>query len=148
VRPRSSALARVDHAVEAWTSGTPAAELDTDGWVTQQWLHFLSALPDSLSTERMTELDQAFGFTQSGNSEILAAWLRLAIRHGYAPADERLEAFLMRVGRRKFLQPLYTELCRTDAGRARARAIYANARPRYHAVSRGTIDGIVGWSGS
>ena len=31
---------------------------------------------------------------------------------------------------------------------SRAHAIYARARPRYHAVARGTIDEIVGWSGT
>ena len=51
----------------------------------------------------------------------------------------------MTVGRRKFLQPIYTELAKTDAGMARGRAIYANARPRYHSVSSGTIDGILKW---
>ena len=49
----------------------------------------------------------------------------------------------MTVGRRKFLRPLYTELVKTEAGRERARAIYARARPRYHAVSTGTIPSIV-----
>ncbi|HSP33018.1 MAG TPA: leukotriene A4 hydrolase C-terminal domain-containing protein, partial [Thermoanaerobaculia bacterium] len=46
-------------------------------------------------------------------------------------------------GRRKFLKPLYQKLAETDAGRQRARDIYAKARPTYHAVSRGTIDGIL-----
>jgi hypothetical protein len=49
------------------------------------------------------------------------------------------------VGRRKFLKPLYTELAKTTEGTARARAIYAKARPRYHAVSTGTIDKILNW---
>jgi hypothetical protein len=89
----------------------------------------------------MAELDAAFGFTASGNYEVLAAWLELAARHGYHPADERFEEFLMTVGRRKFLQPLYEALMEADE--ARARAIYAKARPRYHAVSAGTLDGIV-----
>jgi leukotriene-A4 hydrolase len=50
------------------------------------------------------------------------------------------------VGRRKFLKPLYTELAKTPEGMARARAIYREARPRYHSVSKGTIDKILKWS--
>jgi len=144
--PTSSALARVDEALKAlWLAKTPA-ELDTQGWVTQQWLHFLEGLPADMKVGQMAELDRTFGFLQSGNDEILAVWLRLAIAHGYAPADARLEQFLMTVGRRKFLQPLYTELAKTEAGMQRAREIYQRARPRYHTVSTGTIDEILHWS--
>ena len=52
----------------------------------------------------------------------------------------------MTVGRRKYLKPLYTELAKTPAGLERARAIYSKARPRYHAVSTGTIDKILKWT--
>ena len=63
------------------------------------------------------------------------AWLRLAIQEGYADVDERLEQFLTTVGRRKFLMPLYEQLCATPEGRARAETIYRRARPGYHSVS-------------
>jgi hypothetical protein len=102
-------------------------------------------LPADLDAERMAALDEAFGFTRSGNSEILCQWLELAIAHGYAPADPSLEAFLRDVGRRKFLKPLYTALVKADPDRARA--LYEANRPRYHAVSTGTLDGIVRVSG-
>jgi len=144
-RPRSAELERVDAQVARWTAGEPAGALDSSGWVTQQWLRFLNGLPESLDPARMAELDRAFRFTESGNSEILAKWLELSIRHGYRAADERLEAFLMNVGRRKFLKPLYTELAKSEAGKRRALEIYARARPRYHSVSTGTIDKILGW---
>src|SRR5262249_49016014 len=49
--------------------------------------------------------------------------------------------------RRKYLKPLYAELAKTPAGLERARAIYARARPRYHAVATNTPDGIVGAPG-
>ena len=61
-------------------------------------------------------------------------------------ADPRLNEFLMNVGRRKYLKPLYSEMAKSDDGMARARAIYAKARPRYHAVSTGTIDKILKWN--
>ena len=95
---------------------------------------------------RLTELDKTFGFTASKNSEILSDWLVLAIRRQYRPADKRLEAFLMEVGRRKFLKPIYTELAKTPEGLEKARSIYTRARPRYHAVSTGTIDKILKWT--
>jgi hypothetical protein len=145
-RPASELLAAAGAEAARWQAGTPAAKLDTRGWVTLQWLRFIHALPEELTPEQMAGLDQAFGFTRSGNSEIVAAWLVTGIRNGYEPAWARAEEFVLGMGRRKFLKPVYTEMAKTAAGLARARAIYARARPRYHSVSTGTIDGIVKWS--
>jgi hypothetical protein len=88
----------------------------------------------------MAELDASFQFTQSGNAEILAAWFPRTIAAGYSPADEALHQFLTRVGRRKFLVPLYKALLATPAGAARARRLYAEARPNYHSVATSTFD--------
>jgi len=58
-----------------------------------------------------------------------------------------MEDFLVTVGRRKFLQPLYEELAKTEDGLALAKKIYKRARPNYHSVSSGTIDEILDWEG-
>lgn len=142
----SPAFDDVDQAREQWLSGAGTVALGANDWVTTEWLHFLKGMPATLDAERMAELDASFGLTESGNSEILAAWLELAIRHQYAPAMPALEAFLLRVGRRKFLVPLYKALLATESGQQRARAIYAKARPRYHAVSTRTLDTLLGVS--
>lgn len=117
---------------------------DPSGWTTHHWMYFLRELPDSLSQESMKALDDRYGFTRSGNSEILCQWLELCIRSGYAPADNKLEEFLTSVGRRKFLKPLYSALAATPAGLKRARNIYAKARPGYHSVSTQTLDDMLG----
>ncbi|HKY31975.1 MAG TPA: M1 family metallopeptidase [Candidatus Polarisedimenticolia bacterium] len=144
--PRAGAFEQVDAAARAWAGGrTAARDLPTAGWVTHQWLRFLDALPAAIEPARMKELDDAFGFTRTGNAEILDQWLILAVRHGYKPADARLEEFLTSQGRRKYLKPLYEELVKSEEGRKRALAIYARGRPLYHSISRATIDKIVGW---
>ena len=79
----------------------------------------------------------------TGNAEILAAWLALATRRGHAAARPALEAFLGRIGRRKFLVPLYRALLEADP--EAARALYARFRGQYHAVSRETLDGLLGF---
>jgi leukotriene-A4 hydrolase len=136
----STGITQVEQQLAAYAKGTPAKALDTKGWVTQQWQHFIKNLPADLPLAKLGELDATFGFTKSGNSEILCDWLVLTVRRNYAPAKPRLEEFLMGVGRRKFLKPLYTELAKTPEGLAWARAVYGKARPRYHAVATGTID--------
>jgi leukotriene-A4 hydrolase len=118
---RLPAFDLVDHEVDRFLGGTPAAELATAGWVTQQWQRFLARLGRGLSREQMADLDAAFGFTAAGNSEVLAAWLEHAIAAGYEPPIRRSTKFLTTVGRRKFLKPLYEELAKTPAGLARGR---------------------------
>ena len=93
----------------------------------------------------MTDLDRSFGFTQSGNAEILAAWLEPAIENNYQTAYPAMERFLTTQGRRKFLKPLYTKLAATPAGKEFALRVYAQARPTYHSVSVQTMDEILGW---
>jgi len=131
-----------------WLKGeiTPA-RISTARWSTQEWLHFLQSLPQDLGSARMTELDRAFRLTASGNSEILFQWLLMAIRNRYEAAYPKLEEFLMSIGRRKFIKPLYEELNKTPEGRERAMTIYRRARPAYHPIAVTTIDEILKWQG-
>jgi aminopeptidase N len=142
VEPRSTRLDRIAAAAHAFIeSKTPAP--DTATWTTQEWLHFLNTLPERLSASQVARLDETFAFTGRGNSEVLFAWLRIAIRHHYLAAMPALERFLSRQGRRKFLRPLYEDLMATKWGRVEARRIYTQARPGYHAVVTSTLDPIV-----
>ena len=141
----SSEFAAVEKEAAQWTSGIPAVQLSTKGWTTHHWLHFLRKLPATLSVDRMKELDGAFAFTRSGNSEILTAWLQRSIEMGYAQAYGALEHFLTGQGRRKFLKPLYTAMTKSPGGMQMAKRIYAKARPGYHSVSYNTIDDILKW---
>ena len=110
---------------------------------TQEWQHFLENLPAKLAPAQLQDLDRAYRLTDSGNSEILFSWLRIAIRNNYRPAMPALERFLTSQGRRKFLRPLYEDLMKQDWGQSDARRIYAKARPTYHTVSTSTLDQIV-----
>ena len=95
---------------------------------------------------QMKALDDQFHFSQSGNAEILEAWLERAIESKYTAAYPALERFLLSQGRRKYLKPLYTKLAATPDGMNMALRIYRKARAGYHPLSQGTIDGIVRWS--
>ena len=137
---------QVDQQLELWKSGTAATELRTSKWSSHEWLHFIRNLPEQEAISRLEELDQAFGFTDTGNSEMLAAWLIYAINHNYQAAYQSLENFLSSVGRRKFLQPIYESLAKTEDGKALALSIYRQARKNYHSVAINTIDSILEWN--
>ncbi|MGK2960550.1 MAG: M1 family metallopeptidase [Gemmatimonadaceae bacterium] len=142
---QSAAFAAVEQKVDAWKGGATASTLEVGEWSTHEWLHFLRSLPDTISRDRMADLDRTFGLSTSGNSEILFAWFRKAIANRYEPAFPALERFLLSQGRRKFVAPLFADLAATDWGKAMAMDIYRRARPMYHSVSTGTIDKTLGW---
>ena len=144
---RSERFAAVEREVQKFAQGAAPSQLQTNGWSTHEWLHFIRNLPKPLTAEQMRRLDDAFNFTRSGNSEILFAWFSRAIESNYQPAYPALERFLTGMGRRKFLKPLYEALAKTEEGREMAMRIYRRARPTYHAVSRQTIDEILKWQG-
>lgn len=121
----------------------PKKEL-TEKWTTHEWLHFINTLPREMSSDKLNKLDKAYGLTQSGNSEILAAWFQPTIRSNYKPVYSKVEDFLIHVGRRKFLTPTYRAL--KESGKEQmALDIYKKARPNYHAVSRETMDDLLGY---
>ena len=141
----STEFDRVEQQVQRFLNGIPPEQLDVSGWTTHHWLHFLRSLPETLTNDQLAALDNAFHFTQSGNSEILSTWLGIAIDHQYKAAYPQVKAFLTSQGRRKFLRPLYQKLAQTPEGKQFALEIYREARPMYHAISRNTIDAILGW---
>lgn len=142
-QPASEEFAKVSAQLNAFLNGTPAPQLDTKDWTTHHWLYFLRNLPDSVSKEKLIELDYAFYFTRSGNSEIASEWFMHCIKAHYETAYGPLKGFLMNVGRRKFLKPLYTELAKNPDDKAWAKEVYAKARAGYHSVSYNTIDEIL-----
>lgn len=117
----------------------------TNDWTTHEWLHFLRGIDTSWTLENYAKADELFSFTTSTNSEIAAVWFEKSIRASYQQAYEALEAFLIKVGRRKFLTPLYRAMI--ESGKKNmAKKIYQKARPNYHFVSTNTMDALMGYS--
>ena len=144
--PISEAFPEVEKQARMWLGGEiRAAALPARSWSTQEWLHFLKSLPQQVDRARLSELDGAFGLTKAGNAEVAHQWLLIAIRNGYEPAWNRLEKYLVEIGRRKLTKPLYEELMKTPQGKERAMVIYRKARPGYHPIAITTLDPIVGW---
>ena len=112
-------------------------------WNTQQWLEFLQTLPRPLTQDRMRELDAKFHLTSASNYEIVSEWLLMAIESNYEAGFDRLQDFLLDVGRMKYLRPLYSELMKTPAGETLALDIYVKARSLYHPIARTAVEKIL-----
>jgi leukotriene-A4 hydrolase len=132
---------RVDEAAKVWNGGSD--NIATKSWSTQEWLRFLREMPASLGSAGMQRIDTAFHLTKSGNDEILAQWLLMAVKVHYQPAYPKMGDFLQTVGRRKYIKPIYEELAKTPDGRETALRVYRTARPGYHPIAQTTVDAIL-----
>lgn len=121
------------------------ADLKITDYITQEWMAFIRKFNRELSHEKIETIDEQIGFAQSGNAEIMTEWFLLNIASGYDGNFDALEEFLIKVGRRKFLKPLYSALALNEEHKKWALEVYAKARPGYHAVSFQTIDEILGY---
>ncbi len=146
-RPDTGAFGPVDAAARAFNAGGQITAVPFASWNTAERLRFVNALPRKLTKERLTQLDRSFGLSAMGNSEVLFAWLKLAIANRYEPAVPAAERFLTSMGRRKFVAPLFEALAaQGEWGRPIATRIYARARPTYHSVTSTAVDKTLGGS--
>lgn len=134
---------KVDAQREKFLSGMPAEKIAFVHWSAHEWLHFLRGMPPGLMPSQMAQLDDAFNFTNSGNSEVADMWFFLAIRTNYYQAYPAMERFLSTIGRRKFLEPLYQEMMLSPNGEEMAKRLYAKYRKNYHPIAQESLNEIV-----
>ncbi len=143
-KPHSSAFAKIDQNItDLLNDKKSLAQLPTMDWTLHQWLYFINHLPDNISNARMQTLDEAFAFTNSNNAEVAHAWYLLALKANYMNVYPALENYLVAIGRRKLIVPLYKQLVKTAAGKTWANDVYQKARPGYHGLAQGTVDNIL-----
>jgi hypothetical protein len=85
---------------------------------------------------QLKQLEATHHLTQK-NSEIQLRFYRIAVKYGFEEAFPAMEAFLMKVGRKKLIVPIYKELCEAK------RAKYAQdliKKVNYHPITQVAID--------
>lgn len=139
-KARSRNFSIVDTARISWEGSKklPNPQI-TSEWGTQEWVHFIDGMGKTLPVEQLAALDRAYHFTGTANGEIAMRWYPLAIRSGYAEANEAAGAFIERVGRRKLILPIYAELVKTPEGLAFAKAAFEKAKPGYHPITTASV---------
>lgn len=135
---QSHRLARVDELRVQFEKGEiKAHDIPWSAWTYQERYRFLRSMAE-IEIEQLTQLDNAFKITATGNNEVLFAWLELCIRHKYKKAYERLDSFLGEVGRRKFTLPLYEALVSSNQ-KPIAQSIFSKYKSKYHAVTAQSV---------
>ncbi len=141
VMPPSFPFGGVEQARDTWLSGGPMSALASiaRAWSTHEWIHFVAALPRTLTLAQVRALDDQFAFTKSPNASIAQVWFRLAIATRHEPAYSALEEYMIHIGRRRLIVPLYRDLASTPEGKTRASQIFAKAREGYHPIVQTTV---------
>jgi aminopeptidase N len=140
-RAVSTRLAKLNATTDAWLKGElKTAQLDTKNWNAAEWMKFLNDIDNKANAKQLEELDKAFGLARTGNNEVAFRFYRASVHAGYRGIRPNLEAFLMSVGRQKFVVPLYGALRAMPEDRAWAERVYKAARERYHPETQSSVD--------
>ncbi|RYD52585.1 MAG: M1 family peptidase [Sphingobacteriales bacterium] len=134
----SARFTQVNAIRNAFLSSGTIDKAATQAWTTHEWLHFLRNMPRPLTVPQMRYLDGQFGFTKSKNSEIADLWFETAIHAKYITAYPEMEDFLSKVGRQKFLTPLYTALKESDQV-ALAQRYFETYHNAYHPIAQARL---------
>jgi len=112
--------------------------------IVQEWQTFIRRLPRNLPLAKMKEIDRYLRFSFSGNSELLTEWFILSANNCYAQTNKhQIALFLTKVGRRKYLMPIYEALLLNRSTRNFAIQTFQGAKENYHAVSRKSIEALL-----
>lgn len=140
-KPVSEKFQAIEKQVSGFLSGSiKVTDLPVKTWTTHEWLHFIRTLPENLDNSKAEALNGLFNLSTSGNAEIRFAWLMQCIQRQDVSILDHADDFLGKVGRRKFVLPLYRAMSRRESMKARAIDMYKKHRNGYHAVTRQSVD--------
>jgi len=143
-KPTSQAFTLIDEQINQWLVNELVLDkLATNKWTVHEWLHFINNLPIDLSLSKMILLDNKYQLTTSKNAEVAHAWYLLALKSNYDVVLPQLKNYLISIGRRKLIVPLYKQLSESDSGLSWALEVYSIARPGYHGLAKGSVDAIL-----
>lgn len=140
-RAESPRLAALDQAKMAWLDGKLATtELPVKKWNATESMYFLNYINNKANAKQLQELDQAFQLGKTENKEIAFRFYLASINANYAANQAGLEGFLMSVGRKKFVLPLYSALLKNPTTKQWAQNLYNKAKPRYHPETQAGVN--------
>ena len=140
---KSEKLDELTAAAKAFADGIRPEPKQAGGWDSKSLLIFLQNLPRQLDRESLGWLDENFKLTERGNYEILIEWLTIAAGSDYEPIFGRIREVLLKVGRMKYLRPLYSALGQHPRTRSLAGEIYEQGKAGYHILSRRVIESVM-----
>lgn len=137
--PKSSRL----DAVMALGGRLPEAS-QVAAWTPTEWQLFLDAFTRPAPLETLRALDERFALSKSKNPEVLVSFLTLACESGQGALWlAEVEGVVTRLGRMKYLRPLYKALAAHAPTKAAAKALFEKLKGRYHLIAQHVLTGVL-----
>lgn len=112
-------------------------------YTTHEWLAFIRELPRNTLPEQLLELDKKLNFRSCGNPEIMTEWFVLGIEAGYDILQPNIEKYLCKIGRIKYIEPIYKALVARENLTDFTNKTYKKAKKYYHPICIEEIDHIL-----
>lgn len=118
-------------------------QLKRTDFIAQEWQVFIRQLPKKMAVEQLKLVDRELNFKNWGNAEIMEEWFVLGIRSNYKEVFPAMEKFISKVGRRKFLLPIYSTLAEQERTKKWALGVYKKAKINYHPITQKSIEELI-----
>lgn len=118
-------------------------QLKRSDFIAQEWQVFIRQLPKKMAVEQLKLVDRELNFKNWGNAEIMEEWFVLGIRSNYKEVFPAMEKFISKVGRRKFLLPIYSTLAEQERTKKWALGVYKKAKINYHPITQKSIEELI-----
>ena len=114
-------------------------------FVTQEWLVFIRKLSSELNIKTLNQIDSQLKFSSKANDAIKSQWFILNINAGNKKIRPYLERYLIKIGRRWYIESIYKSLMesRLIDDKKFAKETFNKAKKGYHYISKNTIEKIV-----
>jgi aminopeptidase N len=118
-------------------------QLKREDFIVQEWQVFVRSLPEKMPVEQLKLVDKNMNFKNWGNAEIMTEWFVLGIHSDYKAVFPSIQKFLTKIGRRKFLLPIYSALAAQDNTKKWALGVYKKAKANYHPITQRSIEELI-----
>ncbi|HRI00488.1 MAG TPA: M1 family metallopeptidase [Saprospiraceae bacterium] len=135
----NSKFKRVEEIITQWQNTKNNSILVDQSWSTHEYLHFIRHLPNNLDQGTIEQLDQLLSLSTRNNSEINFAWYIFSLKNHYVKhVDGKIKEFLLSIGRRRYVLPIYEEMIKTGL-RSKALSIFQEAKTMYHPITKRSV---------
>ncbi len=118
-------------------------QIKRNDFIVQEWQTFIHSLPENIGKSKLQKLDSYFSFKNCGNTEIMTDWFVLGIKNNYTELNPDIQKFLVKVGRRKYLLPIYETMLNNNKTKALAIDIFEKNKGNYHSVTKNSIEELI-----
>lgn len=99
--------------------------------------HLLELKPFPHKT--IEQMEATYHFSKTKNCEITFRWQLLCLIANYTKIFPDVVAFITRVGRMKYVRPLYRQWIKADGGLAIAKDTFTKNKTFYHPICSGMV---------